>query len=388
MTAEHFPWYPFFTVLSFVWGACVGSFLNVCIYRIPRELSVVKPRSHCPHCSKPIPWYLNIPLFSYIMLRGKCRFCGERITPRYVLVELLVAVLFLLVWFKYAWEGGAPLLGLTGIPWDQWVLVPVYWLFMSGLVLGTFVDFEHLIIPDRVTLGGIVAGLILSALVPAMHGAEYRVDGVARAPRWSTRAWDLGELAGTEDGGHVRTIPVGRGQLVLVPGDLGLGPYEPPYNSDRWQAEEVRVPYRVPVPEEYAVREEIRELLGSLLPGGPDLQVHDLPDGVMVAAYCSADGRSLVLHLVNAAGTLDAVGDGVGHADQIPVPEHRGMPPARLRLRKPGHLAGGTPRGSRYLDPERDDEVRVPVVADEDAVTVQVKLALIRRYGLVEVPLV
>ena len=216
MTAEHFPWYPFFTVLSFVWGACVGSFLNVCIYRIPRELSVVKPRSHCPHCSKPIPWYLNIPLFSYIMLRGKCRFCGERITPRYVLVELLVAVLFLLVWFKYAWEGGAPLLGLTGIPWDQWVLVPVYWLFMSGLVLGTFVDFEHLIIPDRVTLGGIVAGLILSALVPAMHGAEYRVDGVARAAFGAALGWGMLWSVGKLGSLAFRKPAMGFGDVKLI----------------------------------------------------------------------------------------------------------------------------------------------------------------------------
>ena len=212
--------------------------------------------------------------------------------------------------------------------------------------------------------------------------------GVRRDPSWPVRAWGLGALAGTEDGGHVRTIPMGQGQLVLVPGDLGLGPYEPAHNADRWQTEGVRVPLRAPAPGEYAVWDEIRQLLGSLLPGGPDLVIRDLPDGVVVTAFCSADGGSLILHLVNAAGTLHAADDAVGHADEIPFPEHRGMPPARLRLRKPGRLARGTPSGSRYLDPARDDEVRVPVVGDEDSVTVQVNLALIRGYGLVEVPLV
>jgi len=211
--------------------------------------------------------------------------------------------------------------------------------------------------------------------------------GVARDPTWPARMWDLDEMAGTGDGDQVRIVSRGRGQLILVPGDLGLGPYELPHNADRWQAEEVRVSYRAPAPEEYGVWDEIRGLLASLLPGGSDLVAQDLPEGVMVTPFCSADGGSLVVHLVNAAGTLDAAGEGVGHGDEIPFPEHRGMPPARLIVRKPGHLTGGTPSGSRYLDPAREDEVRVPVVADDDAVTIQINLALIRGYGLIEVPL-
>lgn len=161
--------YLMFCVLAFAWGACVGSFLNVCIYRIPRELSVVKPRSHCPHCGKMIPWYLNVPLLSYLALRGKCRYCGVGITARYFIVELLVGLLFLLVWLKFDLQHGPRLLGL--VPITDWKLVPVYWLMLSGLVLGTFVDFEHLIIPDRVSLGGIVAGVLLSAAVPSLHNA-------------------------------------------------------------------------------------------------------------------------------------------------------------------------------------------------------------------------
>jgi len=147
-------WGTYFALLSFFFGACIGSFLNVCIYRIPREESVVKPRSHCPHCGRLIAWYDNIPLISWIALRARCRYCHMRISARYVIVELLVAVLFLWLWLMYH---ETPLVML------------VYWLVTCGLVLGTFVDLEHLIIPDRVTLGGIVAGLVLSPLAPALH---------------------------------------------------------------------------------------------------------------------------------------------------------------------------------------------------------------------------
>lgn len=157
-------------MLSFLWGAATGSFLNVCIYRIPRDESVVKPRSHCPHCNQLIPWYLNIPIFSYLMLMGRCRFCKARITPRYVLVELLVAALFLLVWLKYNVVMGARPLGV--VPIVSAGLVPVLWLYVSGLVLATFVDFEHMIIPDSVSIGGMIVGVILSPLVPAMHGVD------------------------------------------------------------------------------------------------------------------------------------------------------------------------------------------------------------------------
>jgi leader peptidase (prepilin peptidase)/N-methyltransferase len=176
-----------FAVLAFVWGACLGSFLNVCIYRIPRELSVVKPRSHCPHCGKMIPWYLNIPLVSYLALRGKCRYCGVAITSRYFVVELLVGVLFLLVWLKFDFQDGTRLLGL--VPITDWRLVPVYWLMLSGLVLGTFVDFEHLIIPDRVSLGGIVAGVLLSAAVPSLHGATTVVDALRASALGAAVGW-------------------------------------------------------------------------------------------------------------------------------------------------------------------------------------------------------
>lgn len=141
------------SILVVFLGACIGSFLNVCIYRIPRDESIVFPASHCPNCDKAIAWHDNIPLFSWFVLRAHCRHCKQPISPRYVLVELFVAVLFVCVWFKYGFS----------------VLTPLYWIVMAGLVVATFIDFEHYIIPDRISLGGIALGLVLSFIFPVLH---------------------------------------------------------------------------------------------------------------------------------------------------------------------------------------------------------------------------
>lgn len=153
--------YLYFTVLAFAFGACVGSFLNVCIYRIPAEESVVKPRSHCPKCGHMIAWFDNIPMLSWILLGAKCRGCKARISSRYFFVELLTAVLFLLVWMQYGLD----------------LRTPIYWLALSALILGTFVDIDHMILPDRVTIGGMIAGPILSMLVPSLHGETTMLGG-------------------------------------------------------------------------------------------------------------------------------------------------------------------------------------------------------------------
>ncbi len=163
-------WHEFLTVIVFLFGACIGSYLNVCIYRIPRELSTVAPRSFCPSCRKKIPWFCNIPFLSYISLKGKCRYCKQAISPRYFIVEALVAILFTLAWLKLAVVTDHRPLSL--VPVYDWKLIPVYWVIIFGLLLGTFVDFEHMIIPDRVTLGGIAAGLVISAVIPSLHGQE------------------------------------------------------------------------------------------------------------------------------------------------------------------------------------------------------------------------
>jgi leader peptidase (prepilin peptidase) / N-methyltransferase len=151
-----------FAAFAFVLGAAVGSFLNVCIYRLPRDLSVNRPRrSFCPHCGKEIPWHQNIPLVSWLVLRGRCANCGKRIAFRYFGVELLTALLFLAIWRAFPWP-----------------FAIVYAIFVSILIVATFVDFEHYIIPDEVTIGGIIAGVVCSFVLPAMMRSESRWIGL------------------------------------------------------------------------------------------------------------------------------------------------------------------------------------------------------------------
>jgi len=149
--------WPGWAALAFVLGAVVGSFLNVCIHRLPLNQSLLSPPSHCPHCQYAIPWYLNIPLVTWLYLRGRCRNCGARIAVRYFLVELLTAAAFLATWLRFGPQGVG--------------LAVVYALFIAGLIVATFIDFEHFIIPDELTLGGAVAGFVAAFAFPALHGA-------------------------------------------------------------------------------------------------------------------------------------------------------------------------------------------------------------------------
>src|SRR6187402_154988 len=153
-----------FYSFAFCLGACIGSFLNVCIYRMPRNLSVNEPkRSFCPSCKYQIPLYHNIPLFTWLILRGKCANCGSRISFRYFGVELLTGLLFLAVWLK-VWMVGRP-----DWPPQAWMLALPYWVFISMLVVATFIDFEFFIIPDEITIWGTAAGVILSFAIPALQ---------------------------------------------------------------------------------------------------------------------------------------------------------------------------------------------------------------------------
>jgi leader peptidase (prepilin peptidase)/N-methyltransferase len=160
----------FWSLVFFTFGSIVGSFLNVCIYRMPRDLSVVSPPSHCPHCKYSIPFYLNIPLFTWVMLRGRCKNCGAPISPRYFAVELLTALAFLGCWQAFGWQSP------TG-PW----LALVYSLFLAGLIVATFIDFEHLIIPDEITIGGAAAGFVISFFLPALHHARTNTQGILQS---------------------------------------------------------------------------------------------------------------------------------------------------------------------------------------------------------------
>jgi leader peptidase (prepilin peptidase)/N-methyltransferase len=148
----------------FTLGAVAGSFLNVCVHRMPRDQSIVHPPSHCPACQGRILWRDNIPLVSYLLLGRKCRHCGAHITPRYFIVELITALLYLAVWLRF----------------DDW-RVPIYWILISGLIAATFIDFEHYIIPNEITLGGIVVGLIASVCYPPLLDAGTIGQGALRS---------------------------------------------------------------------------------------------------------------------------------------------------------------------------------------------------------------
>jgi leader peptidase (prepilin peptidase)/N-methyltransferase len=140
-------------VFIFIVGACVGSFLNVCIVRMPGEKSIVTPSSHCVSCLKPIPWHDNVPLLSYLILKGQCRFCKASFSARYFLVELLTALTFV-GFYKYY--------GLSPVLWP-------YLFMVSCFIVATFVDFAHRIIPDEISIGGMWAGLAFSLFIPALH---------------------------------------------------------------------------------------------------------------------------------------------------------------------------------------------------------------------------
>jgi leader peptidase (prepilin peptidase)/N-methyltransferase len=137
-----------FHLLAFIFGAVVGSFLNVCIARIPNGESIVHPGSRCPNCKAPIPFYFNLPLLSYWVLRGRCRSCGERISPRYFVVELLMAGLSLALFYRF---------GFGFVYFASFVLV-------AALVVISFIDLDVRVVPDVISLPGIVVGLLLSVV--------------------------------------------------------------------------------------------------------------------------------------------------------------------------------------------------------------------------------
>ena len=137
-------------IVSIIFGALVGSFLNVCIYRLPKEESIIWPGSHCPHCNKPIQFYDNIPILSYIFLNGKCRYCKKSISTQYPLVEGITALSSLLIFMKFG-----PSLSYL-----------FYFAFVAALIVITVIDLYHQIIPDVTSLPGIGVGLLASLILP------------------------------------------------------------------------------------------------------------------------------------------------------------------------------------------------------------------------------
>ena len=174
-------------VFAAVLGAVTGSFLNACIHRMPRGVSLLNPRrSFCPSCGKTIPWYENLPVLSWLALRAKCSGCGAAISFRYPLVEVLTAGLFLALWLRFGFPVG-----------------PAYFSFGALLIAATFIDLEHFIIPDEITLGGSVLGILLSMAVPELMET-------------TSRAWALGfSVLGAVTGFGVIFLIVELGKLAF-----------------------------------------------------------------------------------------------------------------------------------------------------------------------------
>jgi len=154
---------PIFQTYFFLVGLCIGSFLNVCIYRIPLKQSLWKPRSHCPNCGKSISWYFNIPLLSYVLLRGRCANCKVKISPVYFFVELLTGIVFLLL-YRY--------FGVSRAFW-------IYGYFASNIIVLTFIDYYHRLLPHRLTFSGTILGLITSFFNPYMTPVQSLIGFLA-----------------------------------------------------------------------------------------------------------------------------------------------------------------------------------------------------------------
>jgi leader peptidase (prepilin peptidase)/N-methyltransferase len=204
----------------FVFGTVIGSFLNVCIHRMPIDQSIVAPPSHCPHCNQRIRWIDNIPLVSYLALGGKCRDCGARISPRYFLVELLTAVLFLLMWLKLTQWDKPPVHGI------DYLQSPIYWLVIAGLIVATFIDFEHYIIPNEITLGGIVAGLLLSAVYVPLQPMDSVTSWMLKFAPAGVPAWSVAfsrSVFGMLVGGLTLLAVAFVGELIFRKEAMGMG---------------------------------------------------------------------------------------------------------------------------------------------------------------------
>lgn len=183
---------PSFAILAFIFGACIGSFLNVCIYRIPAHLSIVHPGSSCPRCQRMISFYDNIPILSYLLLLGKCRHCKTPIAARYPLVELL---------------GGLSSLacGLTFGPTLHGLVV---FAFIATLIVVTFIDLDHRIIPDRISLPGIPIFFLASAAVPTLTWQASLMGILAGGGSLFAVAWAYQAMTGREGmgGGDIKLL--------------------------------------------------------------------------------------------------------------------------------------------------------------------------------------
>lgn len=199
ISAADFPsTYWILTAFLFLAGLCIGSFLNVCIWRIPRDESIVWPGSHCPSCNHALSVWENLPVISWLFLRGRCHHCHAPITARYLLVELLTALLFLALWLLHG-----PSLHFL-----------IYATFTAMLLAGAFIDLEHLILPDRLTLGGMVLGLLCSVLWPPLQNQTQHLHAL------------LQSLLGLALGYGILWLVALLGRLALKRDAMGMGDWK------------------------------------------------------------------------------------------------------------------------------------------------------------------
>ena len=179
-------------ITAFIFGICIGSFLNVCICRLPEGKSIVHPPSSCPGCGKSIRFYDNIPLLSWLLLRGRCRYCQNPIAFRYVLVELLGGLMAVCVYFKF----GPSIEGI------------VYYVFIAALLTITFIDIDHQIIPDVISLPGIPLGFAASFFMPSITWMDSLVGLVAGGGTLYAVAWGYALITGKEGmgGGDIKLL--------------------------------------------------------------------------------------------------------------------------------------------------------------------------------------
>lgn len=190
---------PFFIPLCvFIFGVIWGSFLNVCIYRIPEERSIISPPSSC-QCGKQIPFYLNLPIVAWFILRGKAACCEKKLSFRYPLVEALTGALFV-----FSWLSQEPLVALLGMA------------FIAILIAATFIDLDHMIIPDVFSIGGMFVGVIASIAVPQLHGFS---QGGIEAHWYGGIESILGLFVGTSIIYWIATL----GEIVLKKPAMGEG---------------------------------------------------------------------------------------------------------------------------------------------------------------------
>jgi leader peptidase (prepilin peptidase)/N-methyltransferase len=179
-------------ILIFIQGLCIGSFLNVCIYRVPESKSIVHPRSMCPNCRTFIPFYDNIPVFSYLWLRGRCRQCKVKIPLRYPMVELLGGLTALGTYLKF------------GLTWEALI----YYTFIAVLLVVTFIDLDHRIIPDIITLPGIPLFFAASFALPGITYKTALIGILAGGGSLFLVAWTYSLLTKKEGmgGGDIKLL--------------------------------------------------------------------------------------------------------------------------------------------------------------------------------------